>query len=699
MIASTSNSRQSSLKHINHLYKDNKDSLVILACKDHITLFINYKCDSIYAKVHKRMGYSYLRLKEYDQAKKYIEFALACFKQISDREEVMNSLYRLSLTSFYQSKYQDGLKFCDQLLAIADPCQDIQWVEGMNFKGVLFRNIGEYKNAINVYNEILQFIDPSHEHYKMTITNLASAYENAGEFLLALHFRNQLLKLSIQEKNITGQVLAYNGIGYCYYMLENDQKALEMYYTSLKLAPNAEKEVELSVIRERMGLSYKRLGQLKKATANFQQNYQEAIENNDSTTMAYALLQLGEIDHLKGKFDDSNKKLIQALDLFKKFNVKSGYTYTLVELAILNRKKGNAELYIKFLKDAYNSSKNMDDKILLLTIFNEISQLGEVDNISFLNIADYKNINKILSEEYNTKRRTTLQLMQKQMNEIKLESQINDQKKLILIEEKKDLIRNIILLTICLIIISIFFAFYIFQNHKTSKLNKIISEQHQQMKLYYMALSHDLKHPLLSIQSQIKQLHTLDKDLQEKSIISDRINAVLHLSQRLINIFDLESTDIHLKQIDLSELIEDILDMLEYEYPGIKSKVNIESEAHFLRGDTFLMRQLFNNLIINSIQHNPGFNQLTIKIRNIVSSHNQYLEYSDNGKGISADDSIQIFQPGFTTKNTNNKSVSGLGMFIVKKIIEKHNGLVKVLSNEQFKGFKMVIELPFKNNL
>lgn len=699
MMASTSNSRQSSLKYINQLYKDNKDSLVIQACKEHLKRFSTSTCDSIYAKVHKRMGYSYLRLKEYDQAKINIEVALACFKQVSDREEVMNALYRLSLTAFYQSKYQDGLKFCDQLLTIADPCQDIQWVEGMNFKGVLFRNIGEYKNAINVYHEILQFIDPSHEHYKMTITNLASAYENAGEFLLALHFRNQLLKLSIQEKNITGQVLGYNGIGYCYYMLENDLKALEMYDTSLQLATQAEKEINLSVIRERMGLSYKRMGQIEKAKPLFEQNYKEAQENKDSSTIAYALLQLGEIDHLNGKFDDSNKKLFQALDLFEKFSIKSGYTYTLVELAILHRKKGNAELYIKFLKDAYNSSKNMDDKILLLTIFNEISQLGEVNNISFLNIADYKNINKILAEEYHTKRKTTLQLMQKQMNEIQLESQINEQKKLILIEEKKDLIRNIILLTICLIIISIFFAFYIFQNHKTSKLNKIISEQHQQMKLYYMALSHDLKHPLLSIQSQIKQLHTSDKDLQEKNIISDRINAVLHLSQRLINIFDLKSTDIHLKKINLAELIEDILDMLEYEYHGIKSKVNIEGEAHFLYGDTFLMRQLLNNLIINSIQHNPGFNQLAIKIRNMVSSHNQYLEYSDNGKGISADDSNQIFQPGFTTKNTNNQSVSGLGMFIVKKIIEKHNGLVKVLSNEQFKGFKMVIELPLKTNL
>lgn len=697
MIASTFNSRHSSLKYINRLYKENKDSLVIQACKVHLTRFNTSTCDSIYAKIHKRMGYSYLRLKEYDQAKKNIEVALACFKQISDRDEVMNSLYRLSLTAFYQSKYQDGLKLCDQLLAIADPCVDIQWVEGMNFKGVIYRKIGEYKNAIKVYNEALRYIDSNHEHYKMTITNLASAYENAGEFLLALHFRNQLLKLSIQENNITGQVLAYNGIGFCYYMLENDLKALEMYDTSLQLATQAEKEINLSVIRERMGLSYKRMGQIEKAKPLFEQNFKEAQENKDSSTIAYALLQLGEIDHLNGKFDDSNKKLLQALDLFNRFNIKSGYTYTLVEVAILHRKKGNAELYIKFLRDAFNSSKSMDDKLLLLTVYKEISQSTDMDGFSFLSINDYKNINKILANEYENKSQIINQLIQKQMNEIQLESQINEQKKQILLEEKKDLIRNIIILAIILVILSLFFAFYIFQNHKTSKLNKIINEQHQQMKLYYMALSHDLKHPLLSIQSQIKQLHTLDKDIQEKSRISDRINAILHLSQRLINIFDLESTDIHLKKINLAELIEDILDMLEYEYHGIKSKVNIEGEAHFLYGDTFLMRQLLNNLIINSIQHNPGFNQLAIKIRNMVSSHNQYLEYSDNGKGISADDSNQIFQPGFTTKNTNNQSVSGLGMFIVKKIIEKHNGLVKVLSNEQFKGFKMVIELPFKN--
>lgn len=686
--------RVASLKAINKLYKENRDSLVVQLGLEYLKKYPNQVSDSIYCKVQKKIGDSFQRLKEYQQAQKHLNTALTCFKEIPDSIGMMNTLYKLSLNAFYQAQYNVGLEQCDQLLAIADPCKNIQWVEAMNFKGVIYRNTGSYQKAIKTYQLVLQYIDKSHEHYKMTITNLASALENNGDYLDAISYLNILLKLSLDEQNITGQVLAYNGIGYCYYALGNDTKALEMYHKAFHLAPNAEKQIELSNLRERMGLSYKRLGNIKKAEALFQQNYKEAIQEKDSSSLAYALLQLGEMDHQNGKYTESEIKLFESLQLFERFDIRSGHTFALLELAILYRKKGEDTLYQKYIKAAYQKSKTLDDKILTLTIYNELASIK--DKVPFLKMEDYESINNILFEEYSHKNKLTTQLLQMQMKEIQLENLVNQQKQQKLIEDKKDLFTNLIILAVVLILLSMFFIYYIFQNNKTIKLYKLIEDQHQNMKLYYMALSHDLKHPLLSIQSQIKQLETTSQSEEEKNIITKRILSVLHLSQRLIHIFDLESSELHFRKINIIELMDDILDMLDHEYQGIKSMVHVKSETHTFVADTFLMRQLFNNLLINSLQHNSNKENLKILIHHFNENDIQYLEYSDNGKGIQNELIDQIFQPGFTTKNTNNKSVAGLGMFIIKKIIEKHNGLVKIIPNANFNGFKIVLQLPIK---
>ena len=97
------------------------------------------------------------------------------------------------------------------------------------------------------------------------------------------------------------------------------------------------------------------------------------------------------------------------------------------------------------------------------------------------------------------------------------------------------------------------------------------------------------------------------------------------------------------------------------------------------------------NLVINSIQAFTGSGEVTVKTR--ANSHSVYIEVSDNGPGIPAGNIEKIFRPFFSSKGYGKGT--GLGLPIVKRIIEEHKGSIQVTSTAG-KGTNFLITLPVK---
>jgi two-component system nitrogen regulation sensor histidine kinase NtrY len=101
------------------------------------------------------------------------------------------------------------------------------------------------------------------------------------------------------------------------------------------------------------------------------------------------------------------------------------------------------------------------------------------------------------------------------------------------------------------------------------------------------------------------------------------------------------------------------------------------------------MIRTFNNLINNAIQAIPEDKEGKIRIR-IKKEENLFLvEIEDNGTGISHDKKPNIFVPYFTTKTAG----TGLGLAMVKQIVENHNGSI-YFTTQEGKGTIFTIELP-----
>jgi len=108
------------------------------------------------------------------------------------------------------------------------------------------------------------------------------------------------------------------------------------------------------------------------------------------------------------------------------------------------------------------------------------------------------------------------------------------------------------------------------------------------------------------------------------------------------------------------------------------------------------MKRVFVNLIDNAVAAVQAEGQVTgqaglIQIKTEYQKQHQVLKISisDNGVGIPQRDRVRVFEPYFSTKEKG----TGLGLPIVKSIIEDHNGVIRALENIP-KGTKMYIEMP-----
>lgn len=206
---------------------------------------------------------------------------------------------------------------------------------------------------------------------------------------------------------------------------------------------------------------------------------------------------------------------------------------------------------------------------------------------------------------------------------------------------------------------------------------------------------HELKTPIFNMQGYILTL--LDGGLEDEAInrvylerAEKNINRMISIVEDLESISGLESGALNLKieKFDIRTLIDDVLEALEL----MASKHNIKLELNTVKkgdsivaGDRKRIYQVFNNLIINSINYGNKGGKTTISV--LPAGDKVMVEIKDTGIGMSNIDIPRIFERFYRVDKSRSRDSggTGLGLAIVKHIIEAHNQTVKV-SSAQGKG-------------
>lgn len=212
-------------------------------------------------------------------------------------------------------------------------------------------------------------------------------------------------------------------------------------------------------------------------------------------------------------------------------------------------------------------------------------------------------------------------------------------------------------------------------------------------------VAHELGNPLNSLTIHLQLIERkLKESLKSQSKNKNNITKSLKICQnevkRLDNIITnflgaVKPVEPDLNNLNLITLVEEVLRVQEVELLDRKIlvKVEIEDKLPDIIGDKTQLKQVFFNLIKNAMEAMPKGGELKILAR--ADSEQIYLQFKDNGLGISQEDISKIFDAYFTTKSDGH----GLGMMIVQRILRNHGGQISVESQINF-GTIITLQFP-----
>jgi signal transduction histidine kinase len=220
-----------------------------------------------------------------------------------------------------------------------------------------------------------------------------------------------------------------------------------------------------------------------------------------------------------------------------------------------------------------------------------------------------------------------------------------------------------------------------------------------QQRSYISQLTHELKSPLASIQLHLEtvKLRDLPKEKLDgfiDTMLSDteRLN---HLTSNLLMATRIEFRQLgeKAKRIDFSRFLSDYLESKRSELPeGGRITLEVEQGIYAVI-DCEGMEMALRNLLENALLYSPVSPEIQVRLRR--SGRQCLLDFQDNGIGIRKQELGRIFEMFYRVRNPGeNIRGTGLGLYIVKSVVNAHGGKITVASEGPGKGSTFHIMLP-----
>jgi K+-sensing histidine kinase KdpD len=216
--------------------------------------------------------------------------------------------------------------------------------------------------------------------------------------------------------------------------------------------------------------------------------------------------------------------------------------------------------------------------------------------------------------------------------------------------------------------------------------NKELKITRQQQHLM-MALTHELKTPIAVTKLNLETLQKRKlEEQQTKKLLqntlqeANRMNALCN-NMLLSSQMEAGGYRVTFEPIDMAELVQSCVMEFGSRYPE-KKITTLSGEDCFTLGDQLLLQIALNNLVENAIKYSPKESILTITVKRNESEIE--LAVADLGSGIEEGEKKKVFQKFYRLGNEATKRArgTGLGLYLVNKIVMAHKGKIKITDNQ-----------------
>ena len=553
----------------------------------------------------------------------------------------------------------------------------------------------EHPDSTVYYGHIARTIGKSAKNHVIVIRSysmIGEAYQKQNKLKEAIFFYLEGLGLAEKhnEKSLAGTI--YNGIGVCYFYLNNLSKA-EHY---LKLAAQAKKDANdyryyalisanlaaLQIMNQSFDEAIRTLKEAEKTLVkNKQDEYLATVYN--SLGAAYQATQPDSCIYYYQKGLELSSERKDYLTIMTTCQNIGDYYFS----------QKNYPKAFEYMKRAIAANELRPEDQYKPALFGRISELYE-------SIQDYKNAYHYKKLETEASQRLFSVAKQKEIEELEIKYQSEKKEKEIQLSkqeiQKRKNQQNLLLVgAVSLFLIAGSVTYLLFQRKK-------ITQQFEQEKLrLFENIFHEIRTPLTLIDGpiQLMKQRSDPSDQEQLALMERNSKKLIHLVNELLDASKLGkgSYQLHYTTGDLNEFIENMLNS----FAGEAAAKNIRivhtrngAEQHYSFPSNGL-EKILSNLVGNAVKYCPPAAEINVTSQ--IDGNQLAIRVSDTGPGIPKKEQKKVFRRFFRGKHASDVTGTGIGLSLVKELVDLAGGTIDLQSTAA--GTTFVVSIPVQEKV
>lgn len=640
---------------------------------------------------------------------------LSYYNEIQESDTAKVDLYIELATSFYRRDASRSFRYINEALSLAE---QIDYTFGIakaqQILGYLYIHSGEFTKAIELTQSSLAVLDSLDRPIEVnnSLSNLALAYLSKEEYGRAIEYYLDALPLFYAEGDAFNLNRAHFNMAKIYRNLDQDSIAIEYYKKVLNvIEENQYGPISNALAHNNLSVMYLRNGELQTAKEYIEKAIELRRQIGDNVGLAESQIVLGNI-YLEEKDHD------KALELFRT---------AVNQMDEGTRDGAQVDAYygistVFFHKGEIDSARYYGDRAVQFAVESEtfeypikvydlLARIYEAQQ-NFRQANTYRRQYSLLQDSlYSKKQAQQLAVMTSSFEiedrELRIDLLEKENQLAQAQLEREGMIRySLIVGTVLLLIILVLIGYgYQIRKKTTNKLerkNEQLEQLNDEKNMFMRMAAHDLKNPLSSILGLAELIKMSEPSSHDETLkyadnillVSFRMNEII---KNLLNVEAIESGEqiIRPKPIDLHPSIKKVVDQYRKRAQEKHIQLHCEEFGGDLRvlADESAVDGILENLVSNAIKYSPKDKNVWVKAYSKNGAAT--IEVKDEGPGLTDDDKQNLFKKFKTlsAKPTGGEHSNGLGLYIVKNMIDRMNGSIECRS-EIGHGTTFLVNLP-----
>ena len=567
----------------------------------------------------------------------------------------------IRLKEAYESRAHDLSRSIETTEKVLEEFTGLQSESGIasskNQLGLFYLIRGEFAKAEEFSQSALRYFESANDlkgtadaHY-----NIGSIYYRTDKYHLGLIELSRCLSIYRQLNDYPNQARTLKSMGTIYEYFNDREKAIESYEKSIEASRHAnDSSLESNALNPLSGIYFKQ-GLEKLAAETIERSIELKTKTKDIRGLAYALYGRAKIAIKQGRPQDALADLEKTVVILTEAGdtLGLGMAYNKIGIAHeLQANLANANLY--YLKAL---------------------ELGEENHVQFVCFKANFNLYLLAKKEGDAKR--ALDHLEKYFL----------QKEQVINRENYSIIKSYENLS----------KIESLEREALAQLekNEIIEKKNAELDSFFYRISHDLKGPISSLLGLYNVTKMDVKDESAQRLFDMYHSQTLRMNDivmGLINLTEIKNTEKLKSRIDFGRLVDECANSCRY-LPNFQSvRIQKEIEAFDFNSEWAIINTILQNLIENAIKYSRTVSDSIVNV--VIKRELDWVLISvqDNGQGISPDHHKNVFNMFY--RATDRQQGSGLGLYILKRAVERLNGTIELSSTPDV-GSTFRVKLPF----